>query len=46
MIIIIIMEWLPGKKEEVVNSRSFPGFSVIEQRGIVKNIKQGSWCPG
>lgn len=33
-------------REEVVNSRSFPEFSLIEPREIVKNIKQGSWCPG
>ena len=29
-----------------LNSRSFPGFSLIEQREIMKNIKQDSWCPG
>jgi hypothetical protein len=46
VIIIIIIEWLQGMREEVVNSRSFPGFSLIEQREIMKNIKRGSWCPG
>jgi hypothetical protein len=46
LIIIITIEWLQGMREEVVNLRSFPGFSLIEQREIVKNIKQGSWCPG